>query len=85
MRRRNSGMRTTIDLDARAHRIAKAIAQQRKETMGQVISEALLAVFCPQTGESKVTLGVSEAGFPTFRTGRTVTLEEVEQFLESTE
>lgn len=78
-------MRTTIDLDARAHRIAKAIAQQRKETMGQVISEALLAVFCPETADSKVILGVSKAGFPTFRTGRTVTMEEVKEFLESTE
>lgn len=74
-------MRTTIDLDPKAHKLAKALAHQRKVSLGKIVSEAIMERFCPEPTRP-VKYGISEAGFPTIDTGRPVTLEEVKAFLE---
>lgn len=73
-------MRTTIDLDPRAHRIAKMLAARENKTLGRVISEAFLHVYAPE--EVNVRQGVSAAGFPTIDIGRPISAKEVRDFLD---
>ncbi len=81
MRRHNDSMRTTIDLDPKVHRLAKAIAERQNTTLSKVMSDAFLSIYAPLEGP-KVKLGVSEAGFPTFDIGRPISYKEVQDFLD---
>lgn len=69
-------MRTTLDLDLRSYRLAKAIAAQKGVSLGKVVAEALLAHF-GRTEAPSVELGKSAAGFPVLSIGRPVTAEDV--------
>ena len=84
MMRHNRRMRTTVDLEDRALKVAKAIAHKRQVSLGKVVSEAILDRYCaPETSET--VLGTSAAGFPTFSTGRPITADEVKEFLENSD
>ncbi len=81
MRRHNESMRTTIDLDERALKLAKAAAHRRKVSLGRVCSEALLQIYAPEPAREAV-ITIDSSGFPTVDIGRPITYEEVNAFLE---
>lgn len=81
MRRHNDDMRTTIDLDPQALKVAKSAARARKVSLGKIFSEALLQVYAPNATK-KARIVVDEFGFPTLDIGRPITYEEVKAFLE---
>lgn len=66
-------MRTTIDLPADVHALAREIAHQQRKSLSQVVTElirlALSPVDAPTTPPA--------AGLPTLRVGRAVTAEDV--------
>ena len=69
-------MRTTLDLTPEAYHLAKAVARERKQSMGTVVSEFIVKP--PVTEQpNRIILGTSKAGFPTFSSGRPITTEEV--------
>lgn len=71
-------MRTTIDLTPEAYHLAKAIARERDQSLGQVVSEFILRPATPAAPAGSR----SEAGFPLFSSGRTVTSEDVQSILD---
>ena len=69
-------MRTTIDLPADLHALAREIAHQQRKTMSEVITE------CVQRGlgiapEETVHIYTTDSGFPTILLGRPITAEDV--------
>ncbi|MFN0170713.1 MAG: antitoxin [Bryobacteraceae bacterium] len=66
-------MRTTIDLTPEAYTIAKAVARDRKESLGKVVSAFIVA----RRETTPNRFRKSAAGFPTFETDRRVTSEDV--------
>ena len=69
-------MRTTLDMDDNSYRLAKAVASQRKLSVGKVVAEAIAAYY--GTSEKPSTsIGRSRAGFPTVTIGRPITAEDV--------
>ena len=69
-------MRTTITLDERAYRLARAVAAQRHESVGKVLGDALLGKFdVADTSVGQVV--IDQFGFPTVRTGTVITNEDV--------
>ena len=77
MRSHNWEMRTTIDLDPKALKVAKAVAKSRKVSLGTLVSTVLLDHFMPKQ-ESVLPIGTTELGLPALYVGHTVTPEEVE-------
>ena len=74
-------MRTTIDLDPTAHRLAKILATQRNVSLGTIVSEAIMERYrAPE--KTEMVIGTSEAGFPTISIGRPITSEEVRELIE---
>lgn len=66
-------MRTTLDIADEAYYIAKAIARDQKRSLGRVVSDAIL-----RSGEGAgASIEMSDYGFPTFRSSRAVTSEDV--------
>ena len=74
-------MRTTIDLTPDAYHLAKAIAHDRNQSLGKVVSEFILR---PVTAEAPLSTH-SSAGFPLFRCGRTITSEDVQSLISEDE
>lgn len=81
MRRHNESMRTTIDLDPSAHKLAKAIARQRHVSLGRVISDAILNRYDEQSSPD-FEIGTTELGLPAIYIGRPITREEVAALIE---
>jgi predicted DNA-binding ribbon-helix-helix protein len=74
-------MRITIDLDPKAYAVAQSIAQRRQMTLGQVISELLLAE--PKPSDDDMEIRISPiTGFPTFRSTHPVTIEDVNAMMD---
>jgi hypothetical protein len=71
-------VRTTIDLTSEAYHTAKAIARERDQSLGTVVSELILL---PRSGAAREG-AKSEAGFPLFSSGRPVTAEDVQSILD---
>jgi len=69
-------MRTTVNLEPEAYRLARAIASQRKTTLGHVLSEAILGQLTSPHQPCMAVLR-NEAGFPSIYIGRVITPEEV--------
>jgi hypothetical protein len=69
-------MRTTIDLPPDIYHIIRAYAKDQKISMGKAISQLITQK------QPKPDSGVSEIGFPTFRSNRTLTPEIVKELLE---
>ena len=67
-------MRTTVDLTPEAYHLAKAIARDKKQSLGQTISEMIVAR-PPCSEEPKII--IDEFGLPSFSIGRPITTEEV--------
>ena len=74
-------MRTTTDLDPKAHKIAKAIARQRHLTLGKIISEAILNRYEAQSPDS-LQSSTTALGLPAIYIGRPITREEVSALIE---
>jgi hypothetical protein len=81
MRRHNGSMRTTIDMDPKAHKLAKAIARQRNVTLSRVVNEVILDRYAP-SGWKPIPIGTTDLGLPALYVGRPVTAEEVEAAIE---
>lgn len=74
-------MRTTVNLEPEAYRLARAIADQRRQSVGKVLSEAILSQFrSPASQSTGVTTGPT--GFPALYLGRPITPEEVAAAIE---
>ncbi len=72
-------MRTTIDLDPRAHRLAKMLAAKCDVSLGAFVSELILDTYDPKTvGEVEV----NEVGWPVISVGRPISDEEVQSLIE---
>jgi hypothetical protein len=71
-------VRTTIDLVPEALHLARAIARERHQSMGTVVSELILR----QPVSAAPLPAYSAAGFPVFASDRTVTSEDVRAFLD---
>ena len=74
-------MRTTIDLTPDACHLAKAIARDRSQSLGKVVSELILR---PVTAETPLSTH-SSAGFPLFLCGTTITSEDVQSLISEDE
>lgn len=74
-------MRTTLSIDQDLYDIALAIARDRRQSLSTVINE-LLRNGLTTTGDE--TLPVSEKGFPSFRTSRKVTMDDVRSLEDET-
>jgi hypothetical protein len=70
-------VRTTIELTAEAWHLAKAVARERNESLGKVVSEFIL-----QRADSSLPLTRSKAGFPLFSSDKRVTSEDVRMLLD---
>jgi hypothetical protein len=71
-------MRTTIDLAPEAWHLAKAIARERNQSLGKVVSEFILRT--PGIAVAQPTH--SAAGFPVFASGKAITSEDVQTLLD---
>lgn len=74
-------MRTTVNLEPEAYRLARALASQRNLTVGKVLSDAILDQFRPMT-EITNRVEIDADGFPTLRLGRVITPEDVAAAIE---
>ena len=74
-------MRTTLDLTPEAYHLAKAVARERKKSMGAVVSDFIVPPAKEEHSE-RIVLGTSIAGFPTFRSGKRITSEDVKAMIE---
>ena len=74
-------MRTTVNLEPEAYRLARAISMQRKTSVGKVLSEALLSQFRSEPTPNKSFIIDSE-GFPVLRIGKLITPEDVSNALD---
>ena len=76
-------MRTTVDLSEEALQLAKAVARDRRESLGRVISDLIVKGASSSGG----TIGKIQIinGLPAVSIGRMVTTEEVRAFLEESE
>ena len=72
-------MELIIDLEPEALRRAESLAAERGQTIGKVLSDALLGRIVPD-GYPKVVVGPS--GLPEIHLGRPVTLDEVREAIE---
>jgi hypothetical protein len=67
-------VRTTLSIDQDLYDIAVAIARDRRQSLSAVINELLRDGL---TATSEEPVHVSKGGFPSFRTRRRVTLDDV--------
>ncbi|WP_419921782.1 antitoxin [Candidatus Poriferisodalis sp.] len=67
-------MRTTIDLPADLHAVAREMAHQQHKSLGQVVAELVRLGLSPAGME---TADVPASGLPTIRVGRPITAEDV--------
>jgi hypothetical protein len=71
-------VRTTIDLAPEAWHLAKAIARERNQSLGKVVSEFILR----PPGVAAAPPTHSAAGFPVFASGKTITSDDVQALLD---
>lgn len=67
-------MRTTIDLPADVHAIAREMAHQQRKSLSQVVTELIRLALGPVGVPSPP---AAAAGLPTIRLGRSVTADDV--------
>lgn len=68
-------MRTTIDLPADLHAVAREIAHQQRKSLSQVVAELVRLGLGPSATATSADLAA--AGLPTIRVGRPITAEDV--------
>jgi len=69
-------------MDDQTYRLAKAIAAQKKISLGKVVAEAISSCYGGGPALATPKFGRSKAGFPTLDIGRTITPEEVAEMLD---
>ncbi len=76
-------MRTTLDLTPEAYHLAKAVARERKQSMGAVVSEFIVKP-AEEERTGPIIYGTSKAGFPTFHVvgAKPITTEQVKAMME---
>ena len=76
-------MRTTLDLTPEAYHLAKAVARERKQSMGAVVSDFIVHP-SEERHSGQIIYGTSKAGFPTFRVvgAKPITTEDVKAMME---
>jgi hypothetical protein len=74
-------MRTTLTIEDSAYRLAQAVAQQKNQTVGKVLGDAIMERFGNPTPESSGIV-LDGDGFPTFRVGRPITPRDVQELIE---
>ena len=68
-------MRTTIDLSEEAYQLAKAVARERNQSLGKVVSEFIIAAAeAPTPG---IYIPDDPNALPVVRIGRRITSEEI--------
>ena len=72
-------MRTTVDLSDEAYLLAKAVARDRRESLGKVMCELIIKGV--QVPEGRVGEMRMVNGWPVVDLGRPITNEEVLEFL----
>jgi len=78
-------MRTTVDLSDEAYQAVKAIARDREESMGKVMSELIIKGACQPDSDQKVGEIRMVNGWPVVSIGRPITNQEVRDFLTDNE
>jgi hypothetical protein len=71
-------VRTTIDITPEAWHLAKAIARERNQSLGKVVSDFILRQPVAETSKP----ARSAAGFPVFASGKPITSEDVQKLLD---
>ena len=74
-------VRTTLSIDQDLYDIASAIARDRRQSLSAIINELLRNGL---TATSEEPLRASKRGFPSFRTRRRVTLDDVRSLEDET-
>jgi len=74
----NEEGRTTVDLTPEAYHLARALAREKEQSLGRVVSELILRPVGPAVRPGKR----SAAGFPLFSSGRPITAEDVRAALD---
>ena len=74
-------MRTTVNLEPDAYRLARALAARGKTSIGKILSDALMNQFKSQNEPSSM-VSTDSKGFPSLYLGRTITPEDVAAVLE---
>lgn len=74
-------MRTTVDLPPSVRKRAEELAQKRRQSLSTVIAE-LATIGLAHLDEPLRLETDPKTGLPVFRIGRTITAEEVAEFLE---
>ena len=69
-------MRTTVNLEPEAYRLARALALRSNTSLGKVLSDALMKQFKPSDGAG-FREGIDADGRPTLYFGRVITPEDV--------
>jgi hypothetical protein len=69
-------VRTTLDIDQKSYRLAKAVAAQKGVSLSKVVAEAIEAQYGRPETPSAV-IARSKAGFPCVTIGRTITPDDV--------
>ncbi len=74
-------MRTTVNLEPEAYRLARALASKRRQSVGKILGDAVLSQFRPSSAAS-TKVEADEHGFPSLYLGRPVTPEDVAAAIE---
>lgn len=69
-------MRTTVNIEPQAYSIARAVAHQKNQSIGKVVSDALMQAYSPEN-DRPIGLYIDERGWPVIHLGRPITPEEV--------
>lgn len=70
-------MRTTVVIKDEAYELARARAHQRRQSLGDAISELILE----RSSQRTEVIGTNALGLPTFRSRMPMTVESVKQIL----
>jgi hypothetical protein len=71
-------VRTTIELRPEAWHLAKAVARERNQSPGEVVSDFILL----RGGSAPLQITHSVAGFPVFSSGKRISSEDVQRLLD---
>ena len=74
-------VRTTIELTPEAWHLAKAVARERDQSLGKVVSDFILRANTPAPHPER-SPETSPAGFPLIRVGRAITSDDVSRLID---
>lgn len=68
-------MVTTVDLDPEAYRLAQALAAERRQSIGKILSDAILSRQHSVPAADETSITQNSSGLPEIRFGRQITTE----------